>query len=444
MTQRGILKAHTAFDVQPYDIIGIGFGPSNIAVAIALREMLPDAKILFLEKKPEFCWHRGMLIKDATVQVSFLKDLVTFRNPTSEFTFLNYLNNKGRLSDFANLKRFFPSREEFNDYFQWCAEKFNLITRYGHEVVQLDLTNETPGRKPFYSIKAQTTEGAVEFSARSVVYAGGLIPTFPNGICSNENVFHTHAMLDEMDVREIPDGSHFTVAGGGQSAAEVADYLLDQDKGYSVTAIVSRYGYMPSDDSSFVNEIFNPEHVEEIFNATEEGRQRIRDLHASTNYAAVDNDVIDRLYWKWYQDKVRGDCRFTLLRMCYLMSTRKCDNGVEVSYRDLLNESVGQLKADYLVCATGFEPFDPVSLMSSRLSAFVEYGVQGKPQYNRNYSLRFNEALTPPFYVLGSCEETHGLSATLLSNMACRSGEVVSDLVSYLSVDTGETHYACP
>lgn len=37
-----------------------------------------------------------MLIDDATMQVSFLKDLVTLRNPASEFSFLCYLQSKGR------------------------------------------------------------------------------------------------------------------------------------------------------------------------------------------------------------------------------------------------------------------------------------------------------------------------------------------------------------
>ena len=33
-----------------------------------------------------------MLLEDATMQVSFLKDLVTLRNPASEYGFLSYLH----------------------------------------------------------------------------------------------------------------------------------------------------------------------------------------------------------------------------------------------------------------------------------------------------------------------------------------------------------------
>jgi L-ornithine N5-oxygenase len=84
-----------------YDILGIGFGPSNLALAIAL-----DEEVRFLERKPrmrfldrqaDFTWHGGMLLPDSHMQISFLKDLVSLRDPTSPFSFVNYLHKKGRL-----------------------------------------------------------------------------------------------------------------------------------------------------------------------------------------------------------------------------------------------------------------------------------------------------------------------------------------------------------
>ncbi|NUR65959.1 MAG: SidA/IucD/PvdA family monooxygenase, partial [Streptomyces sp.] len=110
-----------------HDLIGVGFGPSNVALAIALSEH--NARVdrqegisaHFFEQQPSFGWHRGMLIDDATMQVSFLKDLVTLRNPASEYSFLCYLKSKGRLIDFINHKNLFPLRVEFHDYFEWAA-----------------------------------------------------------------------------------------------------------------------------------------------------------------------------------------------------------------------------------------------------------------------------------------------------------------------------------
>lgn len=107
-----------------YDIVGIGFGPSNLALAAAIsEEKWHKLSALFLEKAPRFAWHKDMLLNDAEMQITFLKDLATLRNPSSPYTFLNYLHDKGRLSKFINLKNFHPSRIEFNDYFCWVAKK---------------------------------------------------------------------------------------------------------------------------------------------------------------------------------------------------------------------------------------------------------------------------------------------------------------------------------
>ena len=103
------------------DVVGIGFGPSNISLAIALaehnRSVAAPQRLTyaFVERQPAFGWHRGMLIDGATMQVSFLKDLVTLRNPTSEFSFISYLHNRNRLVDFINHQCLFPSRLEFHD-----------------------------------------------------------------------------------------------------------------------------------------------------------------------------------------------------------------------------------------------------------------------------------------------------------------------------------------
>src|SRR5436305_11802623 len=88
-----------------YDVLGIGFGPSNLAVAAAIAEeaSAPGESLssVFLERKPSYAWHPGMLLSGAQVQLSFMKDLVTLRNPQSRFTFLKYLKDKGRLDKFA-------------------------------------------------------------------------------------------------------------------------------------------------------------------------------------------------------------------------------------------------------------------------------------------------------------------------------------------------------
>ena len=78
-----------------YDLIGIGFGPSNIALAITLEEKRQEGyKVdsFFIEKQRGFAWHANMMLDNTHMQISFLKDLATLRNPSSHFTFINYLH----------------------------------------------------------------------------------------------------------------------------------------------------------------------------------------------------------------------------------------------------------------------------------------------------------------------------------------------------------------
>ena len=112
------------------DMLGIGFGPSNLALAIALAER--GVRGRFVDAQPRFGWHRDMLLPGTRMQIPFLKDLATLRNPQSAFTFVNYLNDRGRLVDFIGRHDVFPSRYEFHDYLQWAADQFAAEVRYGN------------------------------------------------------------------------------------------------------------------------------------------------------------------------------------------------------------------------------------------------------------------------------------------------------------------------
>ncbi|MFF6979235.1 SidA/IucD/PvdA family monooxygenase [Streptomyces sp. NPDC008343] len=120
-----------------HDILGVGFGPSNLALAVAVQEYNDQASHadrlshVFLEKQDRFGWHRDMLLDGATMQVAFLKDLATMRNPVSRYGFLAYLHDKGRLVDFINHQSFLPSRAEFHDYLEWAAADFVDRVAYG-------------------------------------------------------------------------------------------------------------------------------------------------------------------------------------------------------------------------------------------------------------------------------------------------------------------------
>ena len=56
------------------------------------------------------------------MQTEFYRDLVTPIDPTSRFSFLNYVKSNGRLDQFFCSSTIYPTRREFEDYFNWVAE----------------------------------------------------------------------------------------------------------------------------------------------------------------------------------------------------------------------------------------------------------------------------------------------------------------------------------
>ncbi|WP_037910088.1 SidA/IucD/PvdA family monooxygenase, partial [Streptomyces sp. TOR3209] len=213
-----------------HDLIGIGFGPSNVAMAIALSEHNARAdgqeavSAHFFEQQPRFGWHRGMLIDDATMQVSFLKDLVTLRNPASEFSFLCYLQSRGRLIDFINHKNLFPLRVEFHDYFEWAAAKVDDLVSYGHEVVGVAPV-ERDGTVQHLEVTVRSGEGLEVHRARNLVIGTGLRPLLPEGVERGDRIWHNSELLAKVDALEGTSPSRFVVVGAGQSAAENVAYL---------------------------------------------------------------------------------------------------------------------------------------------------------------------------------------------------------------------------
>ncbi|MEU6995083.1 lysine N(6)-hydroxylase/L-ornithine N(5)-oxygenase family protein [Streptomyces sp. NPDC046465] len=415
-----------------HDLIGIGFGPSNVAMAIALSEHNASVgreetvTAHFFEQQPRFGWHRGMLIDDATMQVSFLKDLVTQRNPTSEFSFLCYLKSKGRLTDFINHKNLFPLRVEFHEYLEWAAAKVDDQVSYGHEVVGV-----TPfvrdGVVEYLDVTVRSAEGLAVHRARNLVVGTGLRPLMPEGVERGDRVWHNSELLTKVEELEGTSPSRFVVVGAGQSAAENVAYLHRRFPEAEVCAVFSRYGYSPADDSSFANRIFDPEAVDEYFDAPEDVKQRLMGYHGNTNYSVVDIDLIDDLYREMYREKVLGTERLRFLNISRLTGVKETDDGVRATVKSLVTGEDAELDADIVVFATGYSPADPVGLLGDVADRCLRDD-EGRVRVERDYRIATDADLRCGIYLQGGTEHTHGITSSLLSNIAIRVGEILDSL----------------
>jgi L-ornithine N5-oxygenase len=416
-----------------HDLIGIGFGPSNVAMAIALSEH--NARVgrqeavtaHFFERQPRFGWHRGMLIDDATMQVSFLKDLVTLRNPSSEYSFLCYLQSKGRLIDFVNHKNLFPLRVEFHDYFEWAAAKVDDMVSYGHEVVSVEPVVRD-GVVEYLDVTARSGTETVVHRARNLVIGTGLRPLMPEGVERTDRVWHNSDLLAKVDGLEGTDPSRFIVVGAGQSAAENVAYLHRRFPEAEVCAVFSRYGYSPADDSSFANRIFDPAAVDEYYTAPDDIKRKLMDYHGNTNYSVVDIDLIDDLYRQAYQEKVLGAERLRFLNVSRLTDVTETADSVSATITSLVTGEESRLDADVVVCATGYASADALGVLG-QVADRCHRDDQGRVRVERDYRIATDSELRCGIYMQGGTEHTHGITSSLLSNTAIRVGEILDSIL---------------
>ncbi len=119
------------------DLLGVGFGPANLSLVIALQEDSPRTTAFFLEAERDPVWQGGMLLDGSNMQNHPCRDLVTLRNPRSHYSFLNYLFEQGRLVEHLNLPMEFPLRKEYAQYIQWATNQFRTQVEFGAQVTEI-------------------------------------------------------------------------------------------------------------------------------------------------------------------------------------------------------------------------------------------------------------------------------------------------------------------
>lgn len=425
-TITGDSEAGDAAHEDVFDIVGIGFGPANLALAIAIEEHnaadpTAEVRARFFEKQDAFAWHPGMLLEGATMQIAFPKDLVTFRNPTSSYSFFSYLHARGRLVDFVNHQTFFPTRHEFQDYLQWAAGRVDADVRYGTAVTRVESVRDHNGIADLFAVR--TTDGRVVHT-RSLVVGVGLRARIPHWATESARCFHNHQFLFRIADMPAPVHQRFVVVGAGQSAAEVVQYLHAHYPQAEIHSVFNRFGYSPADDSPYANRIFDPEVVDELHAAPIGERERLLALHRGTNYSVVAPELIEALYATEYRERVHGRRRLFMRRASEILSADETANGIEVEVRSNLDGLTDTLTCDAVVLATGFEPAPLQPLLGD-----LAPSVAPLLSVSRDYRLPTPADVVADIYLQGGTEKTHGLTASLLSNAAVRAGEILTSIL---------------
>ena len=254
-------------DDEVHDLLCVGFGPASLAIAVALHDALENGnprlrtrrpKVGFLERQAEFAWHAGMLLPGAKMQISFMKDMATLRNPRSEFTFINYLHRKGRLVPFTNLGTFLPQRVEYEKYMRWCANHFADVVDYNQDVESVGASqpqsNGSTSPVRCFEVKSRDRLSGKSTirQAKNVVIAAGGKPNIPRCL----NIDHPRVIHSSQYSTSVSDlfqsgkwPRSVAVIGSGQSAAEVFHNIPSRFPNAKTYLLIRGSALRPSDDS---------------------------------------------------------------------------------------------------------------------------------------------------------------------------------------------------
>jgi len=399
------------------DFVAIGLGPFNLGLA-CLTEPLDDLNGVFLESKPDFDWHSGMFLEGATLQTPFLSDLVTLADPTSPFSFLNYLKESGRLYSFYIRESFYPLREEFNDYCRWAAARLRSV-RFGRTVTEVTY-DEADGR---YTVRTGTGE---TYRAPRLVLGTGTPPYVPpaaEGL--GGDAVHAGGYLPARD--RLRAKRSITVVGSGQSAAEIYHDLLQgiDDGGYALNWVTRSPRFFPLEYTKLTLEMTSPEYVDYFHALPAEMRER---LNASQKnlYKGINTELINAIFDLLYARNRRGKVPTRLLTNTSLDSVRH-DPDTGTYTLGLRQREQGRdhtLTTEGLVLATGYRYRVPEFLAPVRDR--IRWDAQGRYEVTRDYAI---DVTGHGVYVQNAELHTHGFAAPDLGMAAYRNSRIIRELL---------------
>ncbi|PNS17154.1 Protein arginine N-methyltransferase 1 [Sphaceloma murrayae] len=437
-----------------HDLICVGFGPASLAIAVALHDSFSNSssgqnasalpKVSFLERQPNFAWHAGMQIPGAKMQISFLKDLATLRDPRSEFTFMNYLHRNKRLTQFSNVGTFLPRRLEYEAYMRWCASAFEDCVNYNTEVLSVDPDTSASSTKPVrtFTITSRnvSTGDITSLRTKHVLIAVGGRPKIPTSLPqSSSRVIHSSQYRRFLSSSSLPTSSPLRIAviGGGQSAAEIFSDIPNSFPNSTSMLLIKSSALRPSDDSPFVNEIFDPERVDGIYATPAQKREAQIMQDKATNYGVVRIELLEHIYEELYTQRVtigneesEWPRRIMANRIVEGAEERGDEVVLKVRGTDEKGSAVGEAKemrVDLVFVASGYER----DMHEKMLEGCRGLAGGKKFEVQRDYSVRFEEGRVADdagVWLQGCNEKTHGLSDTLLSILAVRGGEIVGSI----------------
>ena len=403
-----------------YDFAGIGVGPFNLGLA-ALTEPVKGVHGVFLERRPSFDWHPGMMLEPAHLQVPFMADLVTLADPTSPYSFLNFLKQTGRLYRFYIRENFYPLRAEYNQYCQWVAGQLDSV-RFGTDVRNITFDDGV------YRLAVDGPDGPDVVLARRLVLGTGTSPYMPEAcagvVDAGGLVLHNAEYLPRK--AELQQQRSITIVGSGQSAAEIYYELLQEIDvhGYQLNWVTRSGRFFPLEYTKLTLEMTSPDYVDYFHSLPQERRDGL--IRSQKNlYKGINSELIDAIYDLLYTKSLTGLTDTRLLTHSALTGAAwdPATGTHTLQLRHEEQDSGYSIESDAVVLATGYTYREPAFLAG--IHHRISRDNSGRFAVERNYS---TGVVPGEIFVQNAELHTHGFVTPDLGMAAYRNSCILREI----------------
>lgn len=414
-----------------YDYVGIGIGPFNLSLA-CMFDPVKELDGIFIDKGAQFNWHPGLLFDNARLQTPFMSDLVTLADPTSPFTFLNYIKEQGRLYSFYIRENFFLLRNEYNQYCQWAASKLSSL-EYNTEVLNI----EYDAMQGCYVLHAKsTTLGTLKtYRAKKLILGTGPLPHVPS-CCEGLEGDVIHASQYLYQKQHLQAKKSITVVGSGQSAAEIVlDLLQDiHHYDYELSWITRSPRYFPLEYTRLTLEMTSPEYVDYFYDLPVNKRETLNRDHVHLA-KGINGDTINEIFDLLYARRVVKNVKVNLFTNSTLekVTFNESSGQYEMEFLQWEEEKRYVHNTENLILSTGYAFHVPGYLEG--IASRIRWNEQGQYDTHRYYTIDHqNEEI----FVQNAEHHTHGFVTPDLGMCCYRNSHIIRQLLGreYYPVET--------
>jgi lysine N6-hydroxylase len=416
-----------------YELVGIGLGPFNLALA-ALAEPCEELSCLFLDEKPGFSWHPGMMVDGATLQVPVLADLVSLVDPTSRNSYLAWLRDQDRLFGFYFSEAWHVPRAEYEAYCRSVAERLEAC-RFGRRVTSVRNAVLPDGRDGF-AVGFDAPEGPGSVLAANVVLGIGTEPVVPGSLralCEEGGALLAHSAqyLNRADwIRAADD---VTVLGSGQSGAEIVLDLLREwhQPGRRLRWLTRSAAFEPMEYSKIGLEHFTPDYTDYFHGLPEPVRDQLL-AGQGRLYKAVSDETLaeirTELDRRAFPDGP-GSTGVTLLPGMEAVGGRVVggpgSEELDLEFAHARTQTTCTIRTQRLVLATGYAQRQPQLL--GPIDALIRRDAHGRPLIGRDNRVAL-DGTQAGLYVQNAELHTHGVGTPDLGLGAYRAASILNSV----------------